>query len=292
MSSTSRSQLLLWILVLFLISGISSGRRPSARALRGGRGGGGGGSRGGGGTGGTGGSSRGTSGGSYFSRMGTGGKLLAGAAVGLLAFGLLGGLFPAVGIGLCGALCCAASAGAAGVAAGAAATKGTQSKKYPSKGNGGGILFPERVDEARRQVIPSGKTNYSTPYSGEYTTHYIDNGMTHQAKLKLKFEDIDYGYKITGNGSDVDGLTRVEEGFANYDGVAWWIEETITGDVGLHILSTGKFDFPDRSFLGSWFANTDESGVYTDFKASGDSGIYPDVPIVTATLVEETGYYK
>merc|ERR1712048_1439553 len=160
-------------------------------------------------------------------------------------------------------------------AAGAAGAKATQTKKYPTKGAGGGILFPERVEEARRQVIPSGKSPGPTPFSGHYSTEYIDNGLRHEARLKLEFEDVGYGYKISGNGTDVDGLTKIQEGFASYDGTAWWVEEVITGDVGLHVLSTGKFDFPYRTFLGSWFANTDESGVYTNFKANGDVGVDP-----------------
>jgi len=49
--------------------------------------------------------------------------------------------------------------------------------------------------------------------------------------------------------------------------MAYWKERTITGDVGLEVLSKGKFNFNTNSFEGTWLASSMISGPYLSFTA-------------------------
>jgi hypothetical protein len=109
------------------------------------------------------------------------------------------------------------------------------------------------------------------PYSGEYVTSYVDriSHVQHEASLILNFTP-DFqgrGYKLSGEGYGIDGNTVIEDGHANYDGVAWWRERTITKDVGLLVLSRGTFDFARRTFNGTWMASSMKHAAYISFVA-------------------------
>ena len=107
-----------------------------------------------------------------------------------------------------------------------------------------------------------------SPHSGEYTTEYVDRGITRSGTLTLEFSDNDMnGYTISGKGSDVDGETVIEDGHANYDGMAWWVERNMTGDVGMQVLSTGTFDFDAHTFQGDWHSSTGVRGAFKSFCA-------------------------
>ena len=128
------------------------------------------------------------------------------------------------------------------------------------------------------------------PYSGLYKTSYVDRttGTHHEATLNLHFTPDFHGrgYKISGEGNDIDGNTVIEDGHANPNGMAWWRERTVTKDVGLIVLSRGKFDFSQRSFKGSWIASTMEQAAYIIFEAADNNdGMYNDV-IPEATAVQ------
>ena len=85
----------------------------------------------------------------------------------------------------------------------------------------------------------------------------------------------------------------IEDGFAKYDGRAWWIEKAITGDVGLLVLSKGQFNFHNQSFEGTWLANTMLSGPYLSFQtiqAPNEQPMAPQnnsssIPVVSGMVV-------
>ncbi len=151
-----------------------------------------------------------------------------------------------------------------------------------------------------------------TPFSGEYVASYVDGGKTRQVNLQLMFTPVDGvdkmggGYfQISGSGNDIDGTTTIEQGVANMDGTAWWVEQTVTGEIGLRVLSRGKFDFTNHTFTGTWLSNTFQTGSYISFQRSSSLfsdnkmamptnaptvmagvGEYEDVPLLVGTLVE------
>lgn len=130
------------------------------------------------------------------------------------------------------------------------------------------------------------------PYSGLYSTSYVDrtSGVQHDATMTLHFSR-DFrgkGYKISGEGHDIDGQTVIEDGHANFDGTAWWRERTITKDVGLKVLSRGKFDFANRTFYGTWLANTMEHGAYITFQALVSAPAVSAVSVAAATATTDT----
>jgi hypothetical protein len=136
------------------------------------------------------------------------------------------------------------------------------------------------------------------PYSGQYSTSFVDRrtGVQHNATLNLSFTPDFHGrgFKISGEGDDADGKTVIEDGHVNYDGTAWWRERTIAGDVGLKVLSRGTFDFAQRTFNGTWLANTMEHGSYITFQATSLQVTNPQpsapsadnqIPLVSASHV-------
>jgi len=176
----------------------------------------------------------------------------------------------------------------------------------------GNASFEHYVDKSREQVERAWSRPQATPvaepYSGKYVTSYVDRTTQVQwdATLNLHFtpDFAGRGYKLSGDGCDVDGRTVIEDGHANYDGTAWWKERTVTGDIGLKVLSRGKFDFPKRTFQGNWVANSGEEAAYITFQAEeeppstfllSDQQSHPrpsapfeddgDVPIVTAEVI-------
>lgn len=132
--------------------------------------------------------------------------------------------------------------------------------------------FEEAVSKAKADVEQKSRATLSyerlTPHSGEYTTEYVDRGTTRTGTITLTFNDESSdGYILSGNGVDCDGESIITEGQANYDGTAFWKEKTKTGDVGMQVLSTGKFDFKARTFIGEWHSSTGIKGTYTSFSA-------------------------
>mmetsp|Transcript_22889 Transcript_22889/g.33251 ORF Transcript_22889/g.33251 Transcript_22889/m.33251 type:complete len:385 (+) Transcript_22889:128-1282(+) len=201
------------------------------------------------------------------------------AAAGLLVLTMLSLIFPALGIGAClSSLCCCCC-----LSAGATTGQKINDAKYHSYGSVNthdvdSERFKENVQRAKLEVEASRSMQYSvevsttTPYSGEYITSYVDGGVSRIATLTIQFTDLqdNTGYKLSGHGKDVDGTTLIEDGHANYDGTVWWRERTVTGDVGLQVLSRGKFDFNTSKFDGTWFASSGQGGSYLSFQANAN----------------------
>lgn len=134
-------------------------------------------------------------------------------------------------------------------------------------------LFEETVNKAKDAVMQTSRATLSyerkLPHSGEYSTEYLDRGKKMTGTITLTFTDNQTdGYSLNGHGSDVDGTTNVEDGFASYNGEAWWKEKNVSGDVGMQVLSTGKFDFEAHTFEGEWQSSTNLNGAYTSFSAT------------------------
>ena len=77
-------------------------------------------------------------------------------------------------------------------------------------------------------------------YEAEFDVKYIDNiDETNEMSMVMKIvlTDNTSCYKIEGESRDLNvGSAVVTEGFATYSGVAWWVEETFTGnDKGLKV---------------------------------------------------------
>jgi len=199
-----------------------------------------------------------------------------------------------------GALCCGASLAAA------AGAKFDDKFNYQNnvfqsnKNKSSNPNFEQAVRRAKEEVErPSTIIPYQPqqqPYSGQYTTTFIDpeSNVSHNAALCLFFTPSGNGYRIGGQGSDIDGNTIVEDGFAAFDGNAWWRERTISGDVGLHVLSRGIFHYPSKTFQGTWLASSMVTGPYVSFTAATQSQPTMDemkytsssVPFVTAEVVD------
>ena len=150
--------------------------------------------------------------------------------------------------------------------------------------------FELRVEEIKEEVNASsssgpfwgtgagGQQQNIHPYSGQYVAAFIDpeTQVHHSAMINLSFQKdttnsySNSGYFLSGHGSDVDGKTIIEEGYAYPNGMAWWIERTVSdGDIGLVVISRGRFDYGQRTFEGMWLANTMLEAPYTSFSASG-----------------------
>lgn len=129
----------------------------------------------------------------------------------------------------------------------------------------------QEVEGSSFSIDDNHKSPSCTPFSGSYATSYVDRttGVQHDATLQIFFSPDFYGrgYKLSGQGHDIDGPTVIEEGHVNYNGTAWWNERTISGDVGLKVVSRGTFDFSQGTFQGTWLANSGEQGAYIQFRA-------------------------
>jgi hypothetical protein len=152
-------------------------------------------------------------------------------------------------------------------------------------------FFEESVNKAKDDVIQTSRATLSyqrnLPRSGEYNTEYHDRGKkkTGTRTMTLTFTDNQTdGYSLKGHGSDVDGSTTIEDGFASYNGQAWWREKNATCGVGMQVLSIGKFDFEAHTFEGKWQSNTNLFGVYTSFSATNPP---PSTSIVNASSPPE-----
>ncbi len=247
-------------------------------------------------------------------RSGGFGRILGGLAAAAVGLAVLGMLFGGAGAGLCTALCCGATGAAVGATAAAGANRYNNNyysasephQNYMNKNYNGNNQsdFDMCVQQARREVdnaFTSMNQTNCQPYSGQYTTVFVDpeSGVHHNASLCIFFtpDPQRQGFRISGQGSDIDGNTVIEDGFAKYDGTTWWIEKTISGDIGLAVLSRGKFNFYQHTFDGTWLANTMLSGPYLSFTAtmvqdqqarniqSGSA----NVPVVTGVVVQD-GY--
>jgi hypothetical protein len=129
----------------------------------------------------------------------------------------------------------------------------------------------DEVEGSSISIDANPKSPSCTPFSGSYATSYIDRatGVQHDATLQIYFSPDFYGrgYKLSGQGHDIDGPTVIEEGHVNHNGTAWWKERTISGDVGLKVVSRGTFDFSHGTFQGTWLANSGDQGAYIHFRA-------------------------
>merc|ERR1712150_46719 len=98
-----------------------------------------------------------------------------------------------------------------------------------------------------------------------YTMSYSDRGRICSGSVTLTFEDQGNGYDVSGFIKDDDGKSDITEGFAAYDGTAYWKDTCVEGDVGLSVLSKGKFNYKTGVFTGTWESSTGVSGVYNTF---------------------------
>ena len=235
----------------------------------------------------------------YSNRRGGGfGRFLGGLAIAAVGLALLGGLLGGgAGLSACLAFLCCGAAGAAAGASGANRFNNNNGYYNASGSQQPGNMFnnhnqtyPQQdfdreVQQAKSDVensfSPPNQSNVQ-PYSGQYTTSFIDptSGTRHNASLCLFFtpDPQRQGFRISGQGSDIDGSTVIEDGFAKYDGRCWWIERAITGDVGLLVLSKGQFNFHQHTFQGTWLANTMLSGPYLSFQAIQTPNQQPNAP--------------
>jgi hypothetical protein len=126
--------------------------------------------------------------------------------------------------------------------------------------------FDDLMATARSEqaASPSGFRSHD-PKSGTYECKYKQNRKTKEGTVLLYFTEDNGGYELSGSTTDENGVTNIDEGFATYDGKAWWKESSITGESGLQVLNKGKFDFSTHSFEGEWWANTGISGKFVSF---------------------------
>ena len=139
------------------------------------------------------------------------------------------------------------------------------------------------------------------PFSGEYDASYIERGETRSVNIELIFTPIhgngktERGYfRISGNGKDPYAETKIEKGIANMDGTAWWVEETVSGKIGIKVISRGKFDFTKHTFKGTWYSDTAKKGRYSYFqrKTSTLDGNKMSTLTNAPTIIEGTGAYE
>ncbi len=126
-------------------------------------------------------------------------------------------------------------------------------------------------------------------YSGTFDMSYVDQGNQCRGNvtLELKRNERTGYYDVSGTTSDADGTAYITEGFVTYGGDAWWVDEVRSGnDIGLKVLTTGKFDWSTNSFEGSWRANTGQSGLYSSFESTSVTKTF--APVTTATLTNAT----
>lgn len=212
--------------------------------------------------------------------MGTMGKVFAGLALAGLGLALMAMFFPAFGAASCGMCLPACLAGtccglfAASNKLGSAnqqADFGEPARQTEHEGE----VFEDCVARAKFDVEnsrgrpPQHLYSRAQPYSGQYSTTFVEAGVTHNATLNLTFTpDLQgNGFKLSGEGRDIDGDTVIEDGHSNFDGTAWWKERNTSGVVGLQVLSRGRFDFQQRTFQGTWMASSMVNGSYISFVA-------------------------
>lgn len=136
--------------------------------------------------------------------------------------------------------------------------------------------------------------------SGTFDMSYTDRGKQFRGHvcLELKNNERD-GYIVTGTTSDADGSATIIEGLVTYEGDAWWVDEVFSGnDIGLKVLSTGKFDWLTNNFQGGWRANTGRTGQYSTFQCTNASKTFASIapaagatpPIVAAVVATPVSY--
>lgn len=103
------------------------------------------------------------------------------------------------------------------------------------------------------------------PADGSYAISYTDRGKVCSGFAFLTFIDQGNGYDIHGSIKDDDGSSSIMEGFAAYDGTAYWKDRCSEGDVGLTVLSRGQFDYQTGIFTGTWESSAGMFGVYNIF---------------------------
>lgn len=139
------------------------------------------------------------------------------------------------------------------------------------------FLFEEAVRKAKSDVKQRSRAALShkqmtVPHSGEYTTKLLSGGTKRNGSITLAFHNNGSdGYYLYGKGIDNDGCTIITEGHANYDGMVWWKEEYMTGNVDMQVLSTGEFAFTERTFTGEWLNSAMVDGTYASFFANESS---------------------
>jgi hypothetical protein len=128
-------------------------------------------------------------------------------------------------------------------------------------------------------------------YSGTFDMSYMDRGKQFRGNVILELKNNQSGgYTVSGTTSDADGSAVIIEGLVTYGGDAWWVDEVHSGnDIGLKVLTTGKFDWSTNNFQGAWRSNTGESGRYSSFQATNVSKTFapvtPAATVVTAPVM-------
>ena len=147
--------------------------------------------------------------------------------------------------------------------------------------------FEESVSDARQETREQAKElkeGMDTPSNGLYMMSYSDiAGKICSGSVTLTFEDQGNGYDICGSIKDDDDASDIMEGFAAYDGTAYWKDTCIEGDVGLSVLSKGKFNYQTGVFTGTWESSTGVSGVYDTFHP-----VEPNSPEAVEQALPET----
>lgn len=97
-----------------------------------------------------------------------------------------------------------------------------------------------RSSDIETNVHPTFET-----FNATFDMSYVDRGKQLQGHVTLELKNNKRGgYYVSGTTSDADGSAVILEGLVKYSGDAWWVDEVQRGgkDVGLKVLTTGKFD--------------------------------------------------
>jgi len=149
-------------------------------------------------------------------------------------------------------------------------------------------------------IVTRGPTPPFETFSGTFDMSYTDRGKQFRGHVLLELKDNQRdGYIVTGTTSDADGSATIIEGLVTYEGIAWWVDEVHSGnDLGLKVLSTGKFDWSTNNFQGGWRANAGHSGQYSSFLCTNVSKTFSSIPpadgatppVVAAVVATPTSY--
>jgi len=120
-----------------------------------------------------------------------------------------------------------------------------------------------------RAIKSRSKGTHHTSTSGVYEISYVNRGRTHGGKkAQLSFVDNEEDDAISGEVRDADGMSSIDEGFASYDGKAYWMDRCFRSSsnyIGMSVLNKGTFDFENEKFEGEWNPSSDVNGDYCSF---------------------------
>lgn len=105
-------------------------------------------------------------------------------------------------------------------------------------------------------------------YDSDFLLTYTDENTKALSAgfARITLNNTGIGYSISGMCADA-GSAQITDGFVAYSGEAWWVTHSHE-DVGLRVLSTGKFNFGTNRFSGTWRDNRGNKGKYIRFEST------------------------